>query len=110
MKSEVRVYDIDQGNLFGPLKVEQYATLRAAREACLAWTAAGYVAIPVRSGWTDKVLKKRLPGWGKVQARKVLVVRMSRDHINARRRELDHLRKQGLAPPIKHRKKKPPSV
>ena len=108
MRTEVRVYHLDQGTKFKALKVEQFRTLREARERCELWTTAGYIAIPVRTGWTDKVLKKRLPGWGKVQARKILVVRKDRDHINARKRELVRLRKLGLAPPIKHRKQKDP--
>ena len=106
MRTEVRVYHFDQGNLFGAVKVEQFRTIGEARERCEFWTEEGFVAIPVRAGRTEAVKSARPPGWGAVQKQRVLVERKSRDHINARRQELGRLRKLGLAPPVKHRKRR----
>ena len=101
------MYHLAQGNKFTAIKIEPCATLTQARERCAWWSGLGlgYIAIPVRAGRVEAVKEARPPGWGKIQAHKVLVVRKSRDHINARRRELGRLRKLGLAPPVRRRTK-----
>ena len=87
-KWELRVYSTARHlEEFGVLSVEQHYCIWPAVIRSVAWRECGCIPILVRPGMVDSLKLIRPPGWGKVQARHILVAR-DRATINARRREL----------------------
>jgi len=103
MRAEVRIYHLGQGNKQEAVKVELFHTMKEARERCELWSVLGYIAIPVKAGKVQALKDARPPGWGKIQAARVLVERVDRDERNRRRRIRRKMKKLGFSGRIRRR-------